>query len=79
LIIGAASLFFCTNCLGIIGAVFCFMAMQAADQGNIADAESKLKWGKIITIVGFVIGVILTIGLVLFYAAEIAAALGSGH
>ena len=71
------SAFFCTCCFGLIGAVFCFMAMQAADQGNIADAESKLKWGKIITIVGLVIGVIGSIVSVLFYAAQIAAALGT--
>ena len=77
LIIAGVSAFLCTCCFGVIGAIFCFMAMQAADQGNLADAESKLKWGKIITIVGLVLGVLMTIGSVVVYAAEIVAALGS--
>ncbi len=77
LIIAGVSAFLCTCCVGVIGAVFCFMAMQAADQGNLADAESKLKWGKIITIVGLVLGVLMTIGTVVVYAAEIMAAIGS--
>ncbi len=77
LIVSAVSSVVCTCCFGLIGAVFCFMAMQAADQGNLADAESKLKWGKIITIVGLVLGVVGTVVSVLIYAAEIAAALSS--
>ena len=77
LIIAGVSAFLCTCCFGVIGAIFCFMAMQAADQGNIADAESKLKWGKIITIVGLVLGVLMTIGTVVVYAAEIVSAMGS--
>src|SRR5205814_211715 len=56
LIISAVSSFACGGCFGIIGGVFCFMAMQAADQGNLADGELKLKWGKIINIAGFAIG-----------------------
>lgn len=75
LIVSVATLVLCNNCcFGIIGAVFCFMAMQAADQGNALDAENKLKWGKIITIVGTVLGLILTVVLTALYAAQIAAA-----
>lgn len=59
LIISAVSFFLCSSCFGIIGGVLCFMAMQAADQGNLTDGENKLKWGKIITIVGFAISVLL--------------------
>ena len=77
LIVSAVSSVLCTCCFGLIGAVFCFMAMQAADQGNLADAESKLKWGKIITIVGLVMGVIGTVVSILIYAAEIAAMFAS--
>jgi hypothetical protein len=51
----------CSSCLGVIGGLLCFMAMQAADQGNLADGESKLKWGKIITIVGFAVVVVACI------------------
>jgi hypothetical protein len=58
MIISFVSMFCCTSCFGLIGGIFCYMASSAIDQGNIADAESKLKWGKIITIVGFVLGVI---------------------
>jgi hypothetical protein len=73
LIISAVSLVVCGCCFGLIGAIFCFMAMQAADQGNLADAESKLKWGKIITIVGFVLGIVVSAVSGVIYAAEIAA------
>jgi hypothetical protein len=60
----------CSSCFGIIGAVLCYMAMLAVDQGNLADAENKLKWGKIITIVGFVLGLVVTIVFVAIYAAR---------
>lgn len=66
LIGSAASVFFCSSCLGIAGAVFCYLSMQAVDHGNIADAELKLKWGKILTIVGALIGALLSAGS-LFY------------
>lgn len=59
LIISIVSMVVCCNlCFGLIGAIFCYMASSAVDQGNIADAQSKLKWGKIITIVGIVLGLI---------------------
>ncbi len=67
LIISLVSWFVCGNCLfGLIGAVLAYMAGQAADQGNIADAESKLKWSKILTIVGLVLSVLFIIAYVLF-------------
>jgi hypothetical protein len=47
-------------CLGLGGAVFCYLAMQAAGHGLIDDAEDKLKWGKILTLVGSVIGILST-------------------
>jgi hypothetical protein len=47
-------------CLGLGGAVFCFLSMQAATHGLLEDAEDKLKWGKILTLVGSGIGVIST-------------------
>jgi hypothetical protein len=77
LIISAVSLALCCSCFGMIGAVFCYMAMQAADQGNLADAESKLKWGKIITIVGFVLIIAAQVIGAVVYAAEIAAMFAS--
>lgn len=47
-------------CLGIGGAVFCYLSMQAATQGLLDDAEDKLKWGKIVTVTGSAIGVLST-------------------
>jgi hypothetical protein len=73
LIIAAVSAICCTGCFGIAGAIFCYLAMQAADQGNTADAEGKLKWGKIITIVGFALGVLGGIGYAISYALAAAA------
>lgn len=73
LIISAVSLVVCGCIAGLIGAAFCYMAMQAADQGNDADAESKLKWGKIVTLVGFVAGLIISVIVLVIYASDIAA------
>jgi len=75
LIVSAATSFFCTFgcCFGIAGAVFCFLAMQAADQGNVADAEAKLRWGKIITLCGVGIGFLGTLISLLLHFAAIAA------
>ena len=51
--------------VGIIGAILAYMAGQAVDQGNTADAESKLKWAKILTIVGVVLTTLVIIAYVL--------------
>jgi hypothetical protein len=48
-----------TNCFAVIGAILCFLAMQAADHGDAADAESKLKWGKIVTVSGGALSLVL--------------------
>jgi hypothetical protein len=47
-------------CLGVGGAVFCFLAMQSLKHGLVQDAEDKLRWGKILTLVGSVIGILST-------------------
>jgi hypothetical protein len=47
-------------CLGLGGAVFCYLSMQSAAHGLLDDAEDKLRWGKILTLVGSVIGVFST-------------------
>lgn len=61
LAISLASSVFCVSlCLGIIGAIFCYLALKAAKQGLMADAEDKLKWGKIVTLVGSVLGILST-------------------
>jgi hypothetical protein len=59
LILGGVSFMTCGCLFGVIGIVFCYMAMQAADAGNSADAKNKLKWGKITTVAGFAVGVVL--------------------
>ena len=55
-----SSLVLLSLCLGIGGAVFCYLSMQAASQGLVSDAEDKLKWGKILTLVGSAMGVFST-------------------
>jgi hypothetical protein len=61
LVLSLTSSVFCVSlCLGIGGAVFCYLAMQAASLGLLADAEAKLKWGKILTLVGSVMGLLST-------------------
>ena len=57
LVLALLSSLLCTSlCIGIGGAVFCYLAIQATDQGLISDAEAKLRWGKILTICGSVLG-----------------------
>jgi hypothetical protein len=41
---------------GIIGTVLCLLAWQAMEHGQLSDAEAKLRWGKIVTVVGFAVG-----------------------
>jgi hypothetical protein len=66
LIISLVTFFACGNgCFGGIGAILCFLALQAVDQGNLADAESKLKTGKMITIGGFVLTMLAIIAYVI--------------
>jgi hypothetical protein len=61
LIISLVSSIFCVSlCLGLGGAVFCYLAMQSAAHGLRADAELKLKWGKTLTLVGSVMGILST-------------------
>jgi hypothetical protein len=52
--------------------------MQAADQGNVEDAESKLKWGKIVTISGAALSLILIVLSAVWYFVVIAATV-AGH
>lgn len=68
-------LFGCGNCFGLIGAILCFLAMQAADQGHVEDAEAKLRWGKIITLAGLALAVLtaILVGLYLAWTAAMVA------
>jgi hypothetical protein len=53
-------------CLSLAGGIMCFLAIQAADQGNLADGEAKLKWGKILTVAGIALGLLLGLSLLLY-------------
>jgi hypothetical protein len=79
LIVAAASFVLCGgNCFGLIGGILAFLAMQAADQGNVEDAESKLKWAKIVTIAGGALALIGIVSATIWYVVMGAAAL-AGH
>lgn len=67
LIISLISSVLCASlCLGLGGAVFCYLAMQAADHGLLDDARDKLKWGKILALVGSVLGILSTSATLIF-------------
>jgi hypothetical protein len=57
-------------CLGLAlsvgGAIFCYLARQAAAQGLTADAQAKLKWGKILTVAGSALGVLTSVLALIF-------------
>jgi len=55
-----SSLLCVSLCLGLGGAVFCRLAMQSARHGLLSDADVKLKWGKVLTLVGSVMGMLST-------------------
>lgn len=60
LIIGLVAGFCCGGGLiSLVGALLAFLGGQSAQRGDIADAQSKLKIGKILVIVGLALGVIL--------------------
>jgi hypothetical protein len=62
LIVSLASTLLCLSlALGTGGAIFCYLAMQAAAQGLTADAQAKLKWGQILTVAGSALGVLTAI------------------
>jgi hypothetical protein len=74
LIVSAASFFLCGgNCLALVGAIMCFLSMQAVDQNNLTDAESKLKLGRTLTIVSFVLTALAIIGFIVYYVVFAAA------
>lgn len=67
LALSVASSIFCLSLgLGVGGAVFCYLAMQSSAQGLTEDAEAKLKWGKILTVVGSALGVLTALLLLIF-------------
>jgi hypothetical protein len=49
--------------------------MQAADRGELPDAEAKLKWGKIITIGGSALSLIGIAAAAIYYFFVVAAVL----
>jgi UPF0716 family protein affecting phage T7 exclusion len=54
--------------LGLTGAAMCFLAQKAAEQGHLADADQKLRWGQILTIAGVAVGLLVVIGFVFLSA-----------
>jgi len=67
LVIAAVSALACNGwCLSLAGGIMCFLALQAADEGNAPDAAAKLKWGKILTIAGIALGLLLGLALLLY-------------
>ncbi len=52
--VGLFSSFFFGNPTGVFGGIFAFLAKSSWDSGNQADAMSKLKISKVLTILGFI-------------------------
>jgi hypothetical protein len=76
--VSAVSFFFCGgNCLALVGAIMCFLSMQAVDQGQLSDAESKLKLGRTLTIVSFALTALLVVAGTIYYFLVIAAAVAN--
>jgi hypothetical protein len=48
--------------LSLTGAVMCFLAQKAAEQGHLSDAQQKLRWGQILTGSGIALGLLVVIG-----------------
>jgi hypothetical protein len=54
-------------CFALIGAILCHTAVQAAQRGDVADAQAKLRWGKIVTLCGIALGLATAVGLFVMY------------
>ncbi len=52
----------CPNLISLIGAIIANGAKGLVDQGNLAGAESKLKTGKMIVIIGLSLGILTWLG-----------------
>lgn len=77
LVVGVLTLCCGSGCLfGPIGAIFCFIAMQSADQGKLEDAAKHLKLGRTLIIVGLAVTALLfALGIVLQVLGVLASAL----
>jgi cytochrome c biogenesis protein CcdA len=70
--------FFCGCwCLAAVPAYLAYAGQKSLSTGNVADAESKLKIAKICTILGFVWGILSTIGGILYYVLVVMASAAS--
>jgi hypothetical protein len=57
-------------CFALIGAILCHTAIQAVERGDVADAQAKLRWGKIVTLCGIALGLATGVGLILLYTVR---------
>ncbi len=63
IVLNAVSIFTCCQLTGVIGLIFAILGHTAADRGDIADANKKVKTAKLC----FWIGLGLGIALIVFY------------
>ena len=58
----ASAVLACSCGFGLVGGLLCYMATLSLSQGNIADGRAKLKLGKVVTVVGAVMGLVAAFG-----------------
>ncbi|MDR6194480.1 CD225/dispanin family protein [Siphonobacter sp. SORGH_AS_0500] len=69
---------FCCNYLGVVGVVYAARVETKYNLGDYAGADSDARQAKLWTLVPLAVGVVLWLGLVIFYGALISSTLKSG-
>lgn len=58
MLLSAASIFTCGSCVSIASVILCYLAFQDARRDNLAEATARLQWGKRVTVVGMLLGLL---------------------
>jgi hypothetical protein len=70
LALSLGTLLFGGCCFGLVGASFQLLAIQALGHGAVRDAQEKIYWGRIITIAGTIMQVLLLVIALLYVFKE---------
>ncbi|MBE6893106.1 MAG: zinc-ribbon domain-containing protein [Ruminococcaceae bacterium] len=75
IVLAAVEIFTCCQLTGIISLIFAILGHVAADKGDFAEAEGKIKTAKIWFWVGLGLGLLFVVAYIVLFALGIAAGL----
>lgn len=68
IVLAAVEIFTCCQITGIVSLIFAILGHLAADKGDFANAEKKIKAAKISFWIGFAVGLIVILAYLLIFA-----------